>query len=439
MSRTRWLAPWSLALVCFALAAGTGALLRFAMYQGAPFGLALGDIRHAHSHLMFFSWATPPLMLFAGLALAARGRRLPAATALAVSAAVCGLIAYLPFLLSGYGYLPLFGRELPLSMMASGLNGLPWYAFALCWLLGSWRLKRDLSLRLMDGAVLMLLVASAGAALLAQAGVSGTLTPDRMAAFVDLFLTAFADGWFGVGLLAALTLVLEAPAGARTTQGAGAQLGTVAWLLAGGLAVRSLARLFQDAYAVSGIGWLVALSGAVAAAAWLWLVIALWSRLEEAAANGRLGEGAPGDAQALWLARASLALLGLKAVVELALTTPAADAWVTSQGLHVLLLHAFLLGAVSLGIVAAARLLLARHAFVPATWFALAVLVMVVALVPLTGLWPSALTGPWVLRAAAFTSLGPPAVAVLALASLLWRRGRPPEVTPAATSSRSSA
>lgn len=431
MARGRWTLPWSLALLCFTLAAGTGALLRFAMFQGAPFGLALGDMRHAHSHLMFFSWATPPLMLFAGLTLASRGRRLPGATAVAVGAAVGGLIAYPPFLLSGYGYLPLFGRELPLSMMASGLNGLPWYAFALCWLIGSWRLPRNLPLRLIDGAILMLLVASAGAALLALSGVSGTLTPGKMAAFVDLFLTAFADGWFGLGVLAALALVIERRLGAAPR--AGAALGLPAWLLAGGLAVRSLARLFRDAFAVSDVGWLVALAGAVAALAWLWLVIALWSRLENAAADGRPAKDAGDDPQASWLARASLALLGLKAVVELALSVPAADAWLTSQGAHVLLLHAFLLGAVSLGIVAAARLLLTSQAFAPALLLALAVLVMVLALVPLTALWPSAWTGPWVLRAAAYSSLGPPAVALLALAWLLW--GRPGT----ATTSRSSA
>ena len=49
--------------------------------------------------------------------------------------------------------MPVAGRELPLSMMASGLNGLVWYLFAALYLVGTWRLTRHPALRLLDGAV----------------------------------------------------------------------------------------------------------------------------------------------------------------------------------------------------------------------------------------------------------------------------------------------
>lgn len=416
-----WRPVWRLALASFVLAAGTGAALRFAMYQGAPLSLVLGNIRHAHSHLMFFSWATPVLMLSAALALSRRGRKLPGASVIAGSAALLGLAAYVPFLLSGYGMLDFLGRELPLSMMVSGLNGLPWYAFAVCYLIGSWRLPRDVILRLFDGAVVMLLVSSLGAALLAQAGAGGTLTPVTMAAFVDLFLTGFADGWFGVGVLAALFLAAsrDGTDGAHLLPtGAGA----AAWLLAGSLAVRSLARLAQDAYGVPGLGLPIGIAGALAAAGWLWLIALLWPRL-------RLGLPLlGGDRQAAWLARLAVALLAVKAVFELALATAAGERWVAAQGVHVLLLHAFLLGAVSLALVAVARALFGARAFSPANWLAVAVLAMLATLVTLTGLWPTAWAGFWVLPAAAYASLGPPLIALVALLGSLFA---PPRLTPA--------
>src|SRR5690606_1433652 len=94
---------WRLALASFTLAALTGAFMRFGLYLGFPAGLRFGDVRHAHSHLMFFAWATPALMLCAHHALKDAGRRMPGGVKTAIAAALAGLLAYVPFLLSGYG------------------------------------------------------------------------------------------------------------------------------------------------------------------------------------------------------------------------------------------------------------------------------------------------------------------------------------------------
>src|SRR5690606_25780622 len=170
-------AAWRLALFSLLLAMLTGAALRFSFIYGLPGGLRFQDVRHAHSHLMFFSWATPVLMLVAAAAVRRAGGRLIGAGACAMAAAVAGLLAYPPFLLSGYRLLSLAGRELPVSMMASGLNGALWYLFAALYLARSWRLARDPALRLLGGAVVLLLVSSLGAVLLAVSGISGTATP----------------------------------------------------------------------------------------------------------------------------------------------------------------------------------------------------------------------------------------------------------------------
>lgn len=406
------LPTWRLALLSLLLAMLTGAVLRFGFLFGLPWGLRFEDVRHAHSHLMFFSWATPVLMLVAAEATRRAGGHLAGAAACATAAAVAGLLAYLPFLLSGYRLLSVAGRELPLSMMASGLNGLLWYLFAALYLAGSWRLTRNPALRLMDGAVVLLLVSSAGAVLLAVSGMGGTATPASNAAFVDMFLTLFADGWFGLGVLAALVLT-HFGSSARATP----YFGAAAWLVTLGLTARSVARMVAGAYGVTGFGPVELGAGLVAALAWLYLVGA-------ALVGGRSAVGlAPAtdpvtDPPGRQVAYAVMWLLALKAVVEALVALPVGENLYWSLGLRVLFLHAFLLGAVTLGLMAAMRTLLTPRVFLPLWWLASCVLVMVACLVPLTGAWPASLAGRWVLWSAALSSLLPALVVAYAVATV---------------------
>lgn len=417
MSR-QLLPAWRLALFSLLLAMLTGATLRFAFIYGLPWGLRFEDVRHAHSHLMFFAWATPVLMLVSAEAVRRAGGRLVGAGACAIAAAVAGLSAYTPFLLSGYRLLSVAERELPLSMIASGLNGVMWYLFAALYLAGSWRLTRNPGLRLLDGAVVLLLTSSLGAVLLAVSGMSGTSTAVTNAAFVDLFLTLFADGWFGVGLVAALVLS-HFEARARATRGFGA----VAWLLTLGLAARSGARLATDAYGVQGLSLLESGAALAAAAAWLYLTLSLLARRSSpprpstATIVPPLEHQLVIDPPGLLMARAALWLLVLKAVVEGILAVPAIDDLFVRLNLRVLLLHAFLLGAVTLGLVAAVRTLLSPRAFGSIGALAASMALVLACLVPLTGLWPAPLAGRWMLWAAALSSLLPPLVVAHALAT----------------------
>lgn len=401
---------WRLAIFSFAFAAGTGALLRYGMYAGLPGGLLLGDVRHAHSHLMFFSWATPALILLATGSVRQAGASFRSGPWLAIAAVAAGLLAYVPFLLSGYRLMPLGEAELPLSMMASGLNGAVWYALALAYLRATRGLRRTASLRLFDGSVALLVLSSVGAVLLAVGGITGTASQAQMDAFVDMYLTLFADGWFGLGVLAALVSAVFVGAVRR-----GRQLSVAAWTLTAALGVRTLTRLGVDAYGLGGLAAWESASGALAAVAWLWVVGLL---LRSTRLSDDLGSSqASGlDATSRVVAVLVLALIALKAVVEFAVAFPAGEAFVARQGLRVFLLHAFLLGAVTLGLAAAMRARLSRWAWRGLGWFALAVGVMLFLLLPLTGLWPVALSGPWALRAAFYSSLGPPLAALVTLA-----------------------
>lgn len=399
----RWI--WGLALASFALAAATGAYFRFTMVTPLP-GVH-EYIRHAHSHLMFFSWVTPTLILLISLELGRRGLPTRGFALTALLSALGGLLTYLPFLRSGYHLTQIAGKALPISMLASGLNGLFWYAFVLLYVIVTWGVRRDARLRLFDVAVALLVASTVGIGALAYLGATAQVQRHVMLALVDWFLTLFADGWFGLAIVGLAALRVSPARLARWP------IGPLAWLLAVGMIVRGVGRFADDGLRLTWGAGLEAGGGALAALLWLLLVPAVWKaeRGEDAAS------GTPQGATLL-LRQLALALLLVKGLVELIGAPPGLAAWLQQPSLHVFFLHAFLLGAVSFSLIAAMRTALGRGAFRAAPAFALAVAVMVAALLPLTPVWPRAWAGTWILPAAAYTSLGPLLVAVLALVRL---------------------
>jgi hypothetical protein len=113
--------------------------------------------------------------------------------------------------------------------------------------------------------------------------------------------------------------------------------------------------------------------------------------------------------------RVPLALLGIKALVGLGTILPAAAQWGQQNGLRILYLHLLLLGFVTLGLVVTAKETWGGEAVPGQSWLVAAVLVLLLTLLPLTGLWAEALRGRWALQVAAWASLGP----VLAIAGML--------------------
>lgn len=404
-----------MALASFVLAASTGAYYRFSLIT--PLAGVLDNIRHAHSHLMFFSWVTPPLILLIGADLARRGAKPRGFAAVALAAAIGGLVSYVPFLQGGYQLTPFAGRLLPISMIASALNGVVWYAFAALYLWAAWGLRRDARLRLFDVAVTLLVVSTVSVAALAFLGATGQMERTVMLALVDWFLTLFADGWFGLAILGLAALHADRSRLARTPVGA------LGWLLGVAMTLRSLGNYFGDTLSTgtaadAAAGWAPALAGAggaVAALAWLGLVFVLWrvDPRSAAAQDGSVVEPPVGVTRVL--RQVTLGLLLVKGLVELAAATPGLTEFITQSSLRIFFLHAFLLGAISLGVIYSMRAQLGEGAFHGAGLFALAVGIMVAALAPLTPLWPRALAGLWVLPTAAYTSLLPPAVAAYAL------------------------
>ena len=403
-NRLRW--AWAAALGCFVLAGATGSLLRFGMLHGYPAGLQMTNVRHAHSHLMYFGWATPALMaLMATYLPRLTGRERPAGFPAVIGAAfVAALLAYGPFLLFGYRPVTVGEVQLPLSMIAASLNMVVWYGFVYLYVRATRGVPRHHPLRLWDAALGFLVLASLGAWGLAGSTLLGLRDPLWSLALTHLFLDLFADGWF---VLALLGLAYAAIPQAAAHQAAG-------WgenLLVTGLPLTFLLSLPGGALPF-GVRALAGLAGVLAAGGLLANLWALWP------AAHRQGKGA-------WLI--PLFFLGVKAVAELGISFPAGAQWASRMALRVSYLHWLLLGFVTLGLAAAALDAWGRRAAVGRRAFTAAVLLLLASLLPMTHLWPAGWGGRWALLAASWATLGPVIAAGVMLAGSLSdrRAGRP--------------
>ena len=110
------------ALATFVLAGLSGVLFRWGMTGGWVAELSLGNIRHAHSHLMYFSWAVPSLFVL----LIPNDRFVQRC---AWAAWITGIIAWPLFLLYGYTAGTFGPVTMPPAVAISGITMLVWYGF----------------------------------------------------------------------------------------------------------------------------------------------------------------------------------------------------------------------------------------------------------------------------------------------------------------------
>lgn len=389
----RW--SWTAALACFVLAGLTGVFYRFGIAYGWTAGLELGNVRHAHSHLMYFGWVTPVLMALISRHLpAVSGRTVGAGVRWVIGGAfVAGLMSYPLFLAFGYTPVELGARRLPLAVIASSLNMFAWYAFVAYYARATWGAPRNRALLLWDVALTFLVLATCGGWGLALLKPLGLHDPVLASGLTHVFLDLFSEGWFVLGMLG----VLHAVVGAE---------GRRPWhwsLLVICLGLPVTFALGMPALLVpSGLQQLARAGGVLVAVGLLAQVRLLWPARP----------GVPA-----WVWRIPLGLLAVKALAELSVGVVPGAWWASEPGLRILYLHVMLLGFVSLALFTAARI----------TWGAAAtrglagvygcILLMLASLVPLTSLWPAVWWGPWVFDVAAWAAL----TAVLAVAAVLVR------------------
>jgi len=369
---------WQLSLLSFIIAAFTGFLYRYGMFWPLPEGISFANIRHSHSHLMFFNWITPPIMVWM-VGLIVR----PETVSLERKFAWClytmlglGFLSYPFFLLYGYHSVAIGPANLPLAAIISGLVMITWYWFT--WLYFSHRKKSvsSLSAILADAALIALLISSLGAWGVSIFQFSNLDSPLISSALTHFFLGVFTEGWVLLGVFA----VVWQKAGEPEIK---LQKGWL-WipLLFGSMLIfpfsLNRAIITPAMHLTANIGLLlIAVS----------LSLHIWLLLKQNLLRGFL-----------WATVAGLVIL--KILFQIIAVLPA-GIWPGEHGLRVLYLHILLLGIASFVIV---ELFHAGRNRIAKVCFVLAVIVVLITLLMISGYWPPNLVLPdiyrWVMAAA---------------------------------------
>lgn len=359
---------WWAALLCFSIAALTGVLFRATTLWPGLHELSLTNVRHAHSHLMFFGWVTPAFMLLVAARTAAmRGERVSRATGHVIGATLTlGVVSHPLFLRFGYSAATIGSARLPLSVMIAGLNMIAWYAFVRQHARETRGMTRTPALFAWDLALAMLVFSSAGAWGLALVRPLGLDVERATAIGMHLFLDPFSEGWL---VLAALGLAHH---DAGVARGRRSTMVAIAVTSALGFGLAVPRGVVPDA-----LRWVSAAAGVV----WSLALLVELSRVWRAPA---------GRALALPLAIAVLA-----ALARLVASATPWLGWTSLAGLRLVYLHALMLGFVTLVVVTAARRTLGAHAVPSVRAFEVAAVALVATLVPLSEAWPSAWQGRW--------------------------------------------
>lgn len=385
---------WRGALAFFVLAGLTGAFFRFAVAQGAVFGFDLGNVRHAHSHAMYFGWVTPALMALIARRLPDLGaRRIPKAGVVIGIAFATAVIAYPPFLLFGYAPVLIGAARLPLGAMTAGFNVLAWYGFAALYVRARRGAPASLPLRLFDLALFFLVFATLGAWGLPVLQITGSEHHALKAALTHLFLDVFSEGWFTLGVLGLVAAEVRLD-GRWAAWGVRLAAAGVPFTFALGMA---------PSLVPPGVRLLASAGGLLLGAGLLLLAVVLWQT----------------KPRGLW--RFALAALALKALALGTVSLFPGTGWATVPAFRILYLHLGLLGVVSVGLVAAARSAWGSGMTRGRWAFAAAVVLLLASLVSLTPVWPW--RGGWAYGLAALLALGP---VLIAGWMMLARRVSPP-------------
>lgn len=382
----QWL--WHASIACFVLAALTGFLYRLGMMGWVPGELSLGNIRHAHSHLMFFGWAVPlPLYIIMrkivhktdGVAKGFNGMRYSIAAVL-----FFGLAAYPFFLFYGYRPVAIGSTSLPFSVIFSGLVMVCWYGF----MIGYWKsrtvLKDDESLPWIDGALILLTVCSLGAwgvAVIQEVAPGSHLLMKSMTHF---FLAAFTEGWVVLVLCGILISELElnkrnwwiSPQIALGVIAIGAPL-TFPYGISESLLSPMLLGTARFGGGLASIGLLLVMSVVLRSGKWR-------------------------DPIWIW----PVTLLTLKGVMQLGASIVPSSFWLADPGLRVLYLHILLLGGLTLLVFAWFN----KRTNVSQLFFHLlgiAIGLTLITLVMFTNIWPQILSGAWIVDALALGAILP--------------------------------
>lgn len=386
---------WQWAMFSFVLAGLTGFLFRLGFVQPLPVDLNFENIRHAHSHLMFFGWASLLPLYLIKLDIvsgyhAALGVRLMRNALWWI--VIFGLLSYLPFLLYGYKPIAIGSASLPLSVIFSGMVMIGWYIFMGGYLITRRRKKGYQPNIFFDGALVMLFVSSLGAwavGICQMADVGSILLSKALTHF---FLATFIEGWIILLLMGLITKALSieeddfvvSPSVLIGLIAIGAPL-TFPYGISEGL-------INFDLSVAARTGGILIAEGVL-----LFVYSVIKSRRKNIS---------------IWIW--PLVFLVLKSVMQVIASVSPIEMWLSDHGVRILYLHTILLGAFTVGIIWFLHQMSTMHK--KYFYFVLvSVVLLLMSLVLLTGLWPEQLSGLWIHDALAVSAILP-VIAVL----LFW-------------------
>lgn len=194
---------WQLSLLSFIIAAITGFLYRYGMLYPLPEWLNFANIRHAHSHLMFFNWVSPPIMIWIASQIisSSDSRSISKFNSCFYVMIFFGFLSYPFFLLYGYHSVPIGSAALPLAAIISGLVMITWYWFGWLYYKRRKTAGSTLSLLFFDGALIALLISSLGAWGVSIFQFTPVDSPQISSAMTHFFLAVFTEGWAVLGIL----------------------------------------------------------------------------------------------------------------------------------------------------------------------------------------------------------------------------------------------
>lgn len=366
---------WQLPLASFVLAGITGFAYRLGLIGVDLWSLSIENIRHAHSHLMFFCWAVPLPMYFiirkVNREIKDTGPNI-LMTRMALLSLLLGFASYPFFLFFGYRPVPLAGMDLPLSVIFSGLVMVCWYGF----MAGYWKERKyidsDLSMVFYDGSLIMLFISSLGAWGVAAVQFIGLENPLFGKALTHFFLATFTEGWVVMVLIGMFYENYDLKP---------EQISIAPSLLAG-LIMFGAPLTFPYGISESLLTpqlLLAARAGGLLAA--VGLILNLYVLVRHT------------DFKMAWYWKTVLILLVLKAVAQLLASVLPSEFWMSAHGLRIFYLHLLLLGAFSLSLFS--RLLFNEKAGKGLVTVAAGIILVLISLLWMTPFWPVSLFASW--------------------------------------------
>lgn len=357
---------WQLSLGSFLLAAITGFFYRVGMLYPLPNSLDFVNMRHAHSHLMFFNWISPPIMVWMVTSLTDRAKdsiNHNAYKKCLYSMLFMGFLSYPFFLFYGYRSVSIGSADLPIAAILSGFVMFTWYWFA--WLYFKDRKKTDNAdpSSIFDGALTALLISSLGAWGVSVFQFGGTHNPLFSSALTHFFLAVFTEGWAVLGVLGIIR-------DQRSSQNREIPFSS-GWLwkpiLIGSMLIfpfsltQSLVTPLMLISAKTGLILII-----------LSLSLHLYLFLSSKNYTGFI-----------W--KSIFGLIGIKILFQLIAILPA-DLWPGEHGIRILYLHILLLGIVTISLI---HVFQPDHQSIPGQLFTGSVLLVLLSLVTISGYAPS--------------------------------------------------